>query len=461
MIYTTLVNKTNPIKDSFYQKIHLVKTVNKDQEEVQVEEETLKAFLSLQEELKKEDIQIQIDSAFRSIEEQQKVKEEFLTEKGEEYTKLYVAEPRYSEHHTGLVIDIHLVRKEEDQEEDLEKKWLRIHELLPKYGFILRYPKGKENITGYNYECWHVRYVGVFPARIMYDNKLTLEEYLSSFGCVLAVNKKEGPTSFDVVNEISKLYGIKKVGHNGTLDPMATGVLLVAVGQATKIIELLTATDKEYQAGVELGIETDTYDNTGTVLEEKEVPDNLPIETVVKSFQKTYLQEVPIYSAVKVNGKKLYEYARNKKEVECPKKEVTIKEITLLENNNKTFTFKALVSKGCYIRSLIHDIGKELATGAVMTSLIRTKQGVFKIENTNTIEEIKNNNYKSYSIEECLNYPVIEVEEDIEFKIKNGVKLENKYAIKDKVIFKNKQNKLLGIYELDHNQLKVWKNFQS
>ncbi len=460
MIYTTLVNKTNPIKESFYQKIHLVKAKNRDQEEVLVEEKTLEAFESLQEELKKEDIIVEIDSAFRSIEEQQRVKEEILQEKGEEYTKLYVAEPKYSEHHTGFVIDIHLVREEEEQEEVLEKKWLRIHELLPKYGFILRYPKGKETITGYNYECWHARYVGVFPARIMYENKLTLEEYLSSYGCVIAVNKPVGCTSFDIVNEISHLFGIKRVGHNGTLDPMATGVLLVAVGSATKIIELLTVKDKEYIAGVELGKETDTYDITGKVLEEKEVPDNLNIEETLKSFQKTYLQEVPIYSAVKVNGKKLYEYAREEKEIECPKKEVTIKEIELLENNNKTFTFRALVSKGCYIRSLIHDIGKELNTNATMTSLVRTKQGDFSIENTNTLEEIKNNQYKSYSIEEVLNYPIIVVEEELEVKIKNGVKLENNWNIQDKVIFKNKENKLLGIYEVENNQLRVWKNFQ-
>ena len=460
MIYTTLVNKTNPIKESFYKKINLVKAMNRDQEEVLVEEETLKAFWNLQEELKKEDIKVEIDSAFRSIEEQQKVKEEILQEKGEEYTKLYVAEPKYSEHHTGLVIDIHLVRKEEEKEELLEKKWLRIHELLPKYGFILRYPKGKEKITGYNYECWHARYVGVFPARIIYENKLTLEEYLSSYGCVIAVNKKEGCTSFDVVNEISKMFGIKRVGHNGTLDPMATGVLLVAVGSATKIIELLTAKDKEYIAGVQLGIETDTYDITGKVLEEKEVPNNLPIEETLKSFQKTYLQEVPIYSAVKVNGKKLYEYARKGQEVECPKKEVTIKEIELLENHNKTFTFRALVSKGCYIRSLIHDIGKTLNIPATMTSLTRTKQGNIRLEETNTLEEIKKNEYHSYSIEEVLNYPVIAVEEETELKIKNGVKLDNIWNIQDKVFFKNKQNRLLGIYEVEDQKLKVWKNFQ-
>jgi len=205
-----------------------------------------------------------------------------------------------------------------------------------------------------------------------------LEEYKAKFSGVIAINKEEGMTSFDVVNEISRIFGIKKVGHTGTLDPLATGVLIVAIGQATKIVELLTALDKEYIAGVKLGLQTDTYDITGKVLKEKEIPNNYNLEAVLKTFKKTYLQEVPIYSAIKVNGRKLYEYARKNQQVNLPKKEVTIKSIELLDQNQTTFKFKALVTKGTYIRSLINDIGRSLNTYATMTSLTRTKQGYKK-----------------------------------------------------------------------------------
>ena len=275
---------------------------------------------------------------------------------------------------------------------------------------------------------------------------------------VLVINKPKGMTSFDVVHKISKQLGIKKVGHTGTLDPLAEGVLIVCIGQATKIVELLTAYDKEYIAGVKLGIKTDSYDIEGNVLDQKEIPDNLSIKEVVHSFQKTYLQEVPIYSAVKVNGKKLYEYARANKEVELPKKEVTIKKIEVLEENKDSFTIKAEVTKGCYIRSLINDIGEELGTHAIMTSLTRTKQGNIPIEEAVSLEDFENGELKLLSIEEVLDIPKIQVNDSLAFKIKNGVKIKNDWDIKDKVLFKNK-NHLLGIYEVEENHLRVWKNF--
>jgi tRNA pseudouridine55 synthase len=266
-------------------------------------------------------------------------------------------------------------------------------------------------------------------------------------------------TSFDVVNEISHLFGIKKVGHTGTLDPMAEGILIICIGKATKIVELLTAKDKEYVAGVKLGIKTDSYDITGNILDTKEVKDIENLEEVILSYKKTYLQEVPIYSAVKVDGKKLYEYARNNKEVELPKKEVTIKEIELLEKDKDTFIIKTLVSKGTYIRSLINDIGNSLNIYATMTSLNRTKQGKVTINDSYKLNDIKSNNFKYYKIEEVLEYPIIKVDEDLEFKIKNGVKIKNTFEIENKVLFVNENNKLLGIYEKNNEELKVWKNF--
>ena len=326
-----------------------------------------------------------------------------------------------------------------------------IKDLLKENGFI---------ITNQTKNSLEIRYVGLIPAKIITDNNISLEEYINEYSCILAINKPFGVTSFDVVNEISHLYGISKVGHTGTLDPIARGVLLVTVGQATKIVELLTANDKEYIADVELGYETDTLDNTGTIIKRKEIPNNINLKETLNSFKKTYLQEVPIYSAIKVDGKKLYEYARNNKEVTLPKKEVTIKEIELLKENNNTFTFKTLVTKGCYIRSLIRDIGLSLNTYATMTSLIRTKQGKVSIDNTNTLEELQKGEAKSYSIEEVLDYPTIIVDKDLEFKIKNGQKINNTWKITNRCIFKNQENKLLGIYERDNLMLKVWKNFR-
>ena len=315
---------------------------------------------------------------------------------------------------------------------------------LSKYGFIIH----NNNI----------RYVGKIPAKIINDYNLTLEEYVNNFGFILYINKPQGITSFDVVNKISKLFGIKRVGHTGTLDPLATGVMLVTVGKATKIVELLTAKDKEYIAEFELGYKTDTLDVEGEVLDRKSIPDSIDMEEVLNSFKKTYLQEVPIYSAIKVNGKKLYEYARNNIDVELPKKEVTIKEIELLEENNNKYKFKTLVSKGTYIRSLINDIGLSLNTYATMTSLERTKQGLVKIEDTNTLEDIENNNYSIHFIDEVLDYKVIEVENELLKDISNGVKIPNKWNIEDKVIFKS-NNKIIGIYEKDEDMLKTWKNF--
>ena len=459
MLYTEIVNKNNPYKKK---KINLIETLNKDNNKVLLETEAFYYYEQLKDYLKTIGIEIAINEAYRSIEDQEKIVEEFKNIYDEE--KLYekVAVPGQSEHHTGLAIDIGLIfDKKEEEEENIkirENLYQEMHKHLSKFGFILRYPKGKEEITGYSYEPWHIRYVGKIPAEIIMNNNLTLEEYVNDFQGVLFINKEKNKTSFDIVNEISHLFGIKKVGHTGTLDPIAEGVLIVCLGKATKIVELLTAKDKEYIAEVELGYETDTYDNTGKVLKKKKVEEILPIEEIIKSYKKTYLQEVPIYSAVKVNGKKLYEYARNNQKIECPKKEVTIKEIELLEKNKASFTIKTLVTKGCYIRSLIHDIGLSLNTYATMTSLIRTKQGNISIKDTNKLEDIRNNNFTIHKIEEVLDYPKIELDKDNYKKIKNGMKIPNSFNIKDKVIF-TYQNKIIGIYEKDNNILKVWKNF--
>ena len=416
-----LVNKENKIKDSFYKYLELVEIDNN----IKVEKETYENYLKLKEYLKENNIEISINKAYidREIEE--------------------------SEFNTALALSIEMD----------SNYYNELHNILHKFGFILRYPKEKENITGYEYNPTHIRYVGNVISKIIYENSWTLEEYLNEFSGVIVVNKEKDMTSFDVVNEISHLFGIKKVGHTGTLDPMAEGILIICIGKAAKIVELLTAKDKEYVAGVKLGIKTDSYDITGNILDTKEVKDIENLEEVILSYKKTYLQEVPIYSAVKVDGKKLYEYARNNKEVELPKKEVTIKKIELLEKDKDAFIIKTLVSKGTYIRSLINDIGNSLNTYATMTSLNRTKQGKVTINDSYKLNDIKSNNYKYYKIEEVLDYPIIKVDEDLEFKIKNGVKIKNTFEIENKVLFVNENNKLLGIYEKNNEELKVWKNF--
>ena len=465
MNYAILVNKNNKIKNNYLNRINLITTKDQDNEDVLVEEETYKAFQELQNYLKEKNIHIVIDSAYRSFEHQEELKNTFLEKYGEEYTSKYVAPVGTSEHHTGLAIDLSLlvngeILEEETNKELYNKLYEEIHKYLHNFGFILRYPEGKEDITGYSYEPWHIRYVGKFISKIIYENNFTLEEYLTNFSGVLVINKPKDVTSFDVVNDISHLFGIKRIGHTGTLDPLAEGVLVITIGQATKIAELLTAEYKEYEAGVLLGVDTDTLDITGKTLNTKVVPYDIEIEKYVNSFKKTYLQEVPIYSAVKVNGKKLYEYARNNEIVELPKKEVTIKEIEVLRTEKNNFTFRCLVSKGCYIRSLIRDIATSLDTYATMTSLIRTKQGKFTIEESNTLEELKQGKYHLYRIEEVLDYPIIRVDKELEHKVLTGQKIKNIYNIKDKVIFINENDKLLGISEVENDSLRTWKNFQ-
>ena len=462
--YLTIVNKENKIKPNYLKNIKLVTLKDIDKEDTLLEEETAKSYKKLRDFLRKKGIEIGLYGYYRTIDYQQKLKERFVQQYGEEYANKIVAPPGRSEHHTGLAIDLSIKIDGQYDKNNNEinkhiKNYQAIVPYLSQYGFILRYPKGKEDITGYPYEPWHIRYVGKIPAQIMYENNWTLEEYLRDFSAILYVNKPAGITSFDVVNQISEIYGIKKVGHTGTLDPLAEGVLIVTIGKATKVAELITAEDKEYKAGVLLGVETDTLDITGKVIKSKPVDLSKDIEKIVNSYQKTYMQEVPIYSAIKVKGKKLYEYARKGEKVELPKKEVTVKKIKLLSSDNDTFIIKALVTKGCYIRSLIRDIGRSLDTYATMTTLTRTKQGTIDIKQTNTLEEFIKGKGILHGIDEILDLPIIIVDKEEERKIKNGQKMPNKYHINNKVIFKNKNNKILGIYKVEKDMLRVWKNF--
>lgn len=282
---------------------------------------------------------------------------------------------------------------------------------------------------------------------------------------ILIINKDLGYTSRDVVNIVSKQLGTKKVGHTGTLDPSATGVLVLCVGNALKLCEMMTNHDKEYIAGVTLGIETDTLDMDGNVISTVDVDiDKNKIIATVNSFRGSYMQEVPKYSAVKVNGKKLYEYARNNIDVKLPSKMVNINNIEILgEPESKEgkiyFKIKTTVSKGTYIRSLVRDIGLKLGVPAVMNSLIRTRLGEFCINDAYSIEDIKNNNFKLISILDSFpNIKRIIVDDEMAFKIKNGVVMDS-FFDGDRAFIIDTNNRLLAIYENFNDKSRVYKMF--
>ena len=271
---------------------------------------------------------------------------------------------------------------------------------------------------------------------------------------LLIVNKGKNKTSRDVVNELNHIFNTKKIGHTGTLDPLATGVLVCLIGKYTKLVNLITSYDKEYIAEIKLGIKTDSGDITGNIIstDNSNVSVDM-IKEVFANFPKVYNQEVPIYSAVKINGKKLYDYARSNIPVNLPKREVHIYSLELLSYENNIITFKTKVSKGTYIRSLINDLTNYLNTVGTMNNLIRTKQGYFNITDSYTIEDIKNGNYKLLNIKDFLNYPVIELPDTLIKKVSNGSSIPNSFNIKDKVIF-TYQNQDIAIYEVNNEYLK-------
>ena len=270
---------------------------------------------------------------------------------------------------------------------------------------------------------------------------------------LLLINKDKNMTSRDVINKLNHIFSMKKIGHTGTLDPLATGVMVCLFGKYTKLVDLITSYNKEYIGEIKLGIKTDTLDITGNVIETQNVKvTNEDILKVFDNFPKEYMQEVPIYSAVKINGKKLYEYARNKETIELPKRKVNIYNLELISFNKDIITFKVKVSKGTYIRSLINDLCEKLNTIGTMNNLIRTKQGNFDIKDSYKLEDILNGKYKFQNIKEFLDYPVIEIPNELIKKVENGNKVENVFNIEDKVIF-TKSNKDLAIYENKNNNL--------
>ena len=246
---------------------------------------------------------------------------------------------------------------------------------------------------------------------------------------VLLVTKPYGITSNDLVTNMKQNIGIKRIGHTGTLDPRATGLMVVCLGRATKIVQFLTEIDKTYEAEIKLGVRSSTFDSEG-ILEEESRPvpqlSDKGIKAVLKEFSGKIIQKVPAYSAVKVGGQRLYTLARMGKPVETPEREVEIRDITLKKYSQPILEIDVTCSKGTYIRTLAHDIGERIGCGAYLHRLNRTRVGNFHLKDALSMNEIKYYRQAGtlkrhiHSIEEVLDFPVIKVNESFAPSIISG-----------------------------------------
>ena len=280
---------------------------------------------------------------------------------------------------------------------------------------------------------------------------------------IIIINKEKNWTSNDIVQKLKGIFH-EKVGHTGTLDPLATGVLPILVGKGTFLSKYLVKHDKEYIVTVKLGEKTSTGDMEGNIIEKKDVKEKMLLEEnlkqTLKSFEGKSKQVPPMYSAIKINGKKLYEYARKGQKIEVKPKEIEIYSIELISisKENKEFIYKVKCSKGTYIRTLSEDIATKLGTVGFMKELKRIKVGDFSIEQAVKISDIENNNKiidKSFiTIEEFFNNnEKIELDNNQLKKFLNGVKL---YFQKEDGIYKiyDKSSQFIGIGELKEKKLK-------
>lgn len=265
---------------------------------------------------------------------------------------------------------------------------------------------------------------------------------------ILIINKPQGITSFDVVAKCRKALQTKKVGHTGTLDPLATGVLVVCVGKATKLVEHLTCDDKIYEVEMKFGIKTDTGDITGNVVCENVAnvfKEN--VDKILKTFIGKQKQIPPMYSAIKKDGVKLYELARKGIEIEREARDIEIFDISDISLEENILKYKAHVSKGTYIRVLCEDIAEKLGTVGTMTKLNRIKSGRFSIEESCEIEDISEE--KILSMEKLFDNKIV-IKKDLD-KLLNGMKL--RFELPDG-IYNLYTNKYIGIGKIENNYLK-------
>ena len=277
---------------------------------------------------------------------------------------------------------------------------------------------------------------------------------------VIVVNKPKGITSFDVIRKLKKILKTKKIGHTGTLDPLAIGVMLVCVGKATKLASDLEAKDKVYIADFDIGYATDTYD-----IEGKKIAENIievskeNLEQSLKKFIGNIKQVPPMYSAIKIDGNKLYHLARKGIEVERPERDITIEYINLLDFKDNKAKIETKVSKGCYIRSLIYDIGQDLGTYATMTALQRKQVGDYSLENSYSLEQIEemvlNNDFKFLkTIEEIFSYDKYSLQTEKEFILyKNGNTVKIKENLENKKYRIYFQDEFIGLANIENNNL--------
>ena len=277
---------------------------------------------------------------------------------------------------------------------------------------------------------------------------------------IIVVNKPKGITSFDVIRKLKKILKTKKIGHTGTLDPLATGVMLMCVGKATKLASDLEAKYKVYIADFDIGYATDTYD-----IEGKKIAENIievskeNLEQSIKKFIGNIKQVPPMYSAIKIDGNKLYHLARKGIEVERPERDVTIEYINLLDFKDNKAKIETKVSKGCYIRSLIFDIGQDLGTYATMTALQRKQVGDYSLENSYSLEQIEemvlNNDFKFLkTIEEIFSYDKYSLQTEKELTLyKNGNTVKIKESLENKKYRIYFQNEFIGLANVENNNL--------
>lgn len=286
---------------------------------------------------------------------------------------------------------------------------------------------------------------------------------------IIVVNKPVGLTSHQVINKIKRILKVKKIGHAGTLDPLASGVLIVLVNDATRLSDYLMADNKEYLATIAIGCSTTTEDCDGEVLEQVVVEslDEVLVDDVLSSMIGQNIQTPPMFSAIKQDGKKLYELAREGKTVERKSRQVYLYDLKRtsdisFNNHHAYFTYQALVSKGTYIRTLCVDIGKKLGFPAHMKELVRTKSGIFSLDDSYTIKDIENGNFKIIPMIEAMkSYKQINIDSKMYFKVKNGQKLlKDELNCNHDLVCLIYENNLMAIYRKQNNYYKaerVWK----
>jgi len=278
---------------------------------------------------------------------------------------------------------------------------------------------------------------------------------------ILNIYKEKGYTSHDVVAILRRKLGIKRIGHTGTLDPNAEGVLVVCLGRATKAVSYLEADSKRYIAELTLGITTDTGDIWGNILSEKDVDiSEDEIKDAIMSFKGKISQVPPMYSALKVNGKKLYELAREGIEVKRKARDIEIFDIDIISIDDKKVKFEVFCSKGTYIRTLCEDIGAKLGCGATMSALERIQAGRFKKESTVKLNEVTTENLENYliDIEEVFkDYPRIELFGKDTFRYLNGIRFEVEYNEGSYAIYID--NKFIGVGRVEDGILRSEKRF--